>query len=40
MAGTSAFGMSPPLRDGLAEIGMRYVLDVRPDMSVWPVETS
>ena len=30
--------MSPPLRDGLAAIGMRYVLDVRPDMTVWPLE--
>ena len=40
VAGDSAFGMSPPLRAGLAEIGMRYVLDVRPDMTVWPVEPS
>ena len=38
VAGDSAFGMSPPLREGLAAIGMRYVLDVRPDMTVWPLE--
>ena len=38
VAGDSAFGMSPPLREGLAEIGMRYVLDVRPDMTAWPLE--
>ena len=31
VAGDSAFGMSPPLRKGLAAAGMRYVLDVRPD---------
>ena len=34
----SAFGMSPTFRDGLAAAGMRYVLDVRPDMTVWPLE--
>ena len=38
VAGDSAFGMSPTLRDGLAAAGMRYALDVRPDMTVWPVE--
>ena len=38
VAGDSAFGMSPPLRDGLAAAGMRYVLDVRPDLTVWPLE--
>ena len=38
VAGDSAFGMSPPLREGLAAAGMRYVLDVRPDMTVWPLE--
>ena len=30
--------MSPPLRDGLTTAGVRYVLDVRPDMTVWPLE--
>ena len=30
--------MSPPLREGLAAAGMRCVLDVRPDMTVWPLE--
>ena len=38
VAGDSAFGMSPPFREGLAAAGMRYVLDVRPDMTVWPLE--
>ena len=38
VAGDSAFGMSPTFRDGLAAAGMRYVLDVRPDMTVWPLE--
>ena len=38
IAGDSAFGMSPPLREGLAAAGMHYVLDVRPDTTVWPVE--
>ena len=38
VAGDSAFGMSPPLREGLAAVGMRYVLDTRPDMTVWPLE--
>ena len=34
VAGDSAFGMSPTLREGLASAGMYYVLDVRPDMTV------
>ena len=38
VAGDSAFGMSPALRDGLAAAKMQYVLDVRPDMTVWPLE--
>ena len=38
VAGDSAFGMSPALREGLAATGMLYVLDVRPDMTVWPLE--
>ena len=37
-AGDDAFGMSPAFRDGLAAQGMQYVLDVRPDMTVWPLE--
>ena len=40
VAGDSAFGMSPTLREGLASAGMYYVLDVRPDMTVWPLEPS
>ena len=38
VAGDSAFGMSPSFRDGLAAAEMWYVLDVRPDMMVWPLE--
>ncbi|MCE2499750.1 MAG: transposase [Dehalococcoidia bacterium] len=38
VTGDAAFGMSPPLRDGLAAAGMCYVLDVRPDTTVWPLE--
>ena len=38
VAGDSAFGRSPALREGLAATGMLYVLDVRPDMTVWPLE--
>ena len=38
VAGDSAFGMSPSFREGLAAAGMWYVLDVRPDMTVWPLE--
>ena len=37
-AGDDAFGMSPAFRDGLAAQGIQYVLDVRPDMTVWPLE--
>ena len=37
-AGDDAFGISPAFRDGLAAQGMQYVLDVRPDMTVWPLE--
>ena len=38
VAGDSAFGMSPTLREDLTAAGMWYVLDVRPDMTVWPLE--
>ena len=38
VAGDSAFGMSPSFRDGLTAAGTWYVLDVRPDMTVWPLE--
>ena len=38
VAGDSAFGMSPTLREGLTAAGMWYVLNVRPDMTVWPLE--
>ena len=37
-AGDDAFRMSPAFRDGLAAQGMQYVLDVRPDMTVWLLE--
>ena len=38
VAGNSAFGMSPTLREGISRAGMQYVLDVRPDLTVWPLE--
>ena len=38
VAGDSAFGMSPTLREGISAAGMHYVLDVRPDLTVWPLE--
>ena len=38
VAGDDAFGMSPPLRNGLAALGMRYVLDVPAGTTVWPLE--
>ena len=38
VAGDDAFGMSPCFRDGLAALGMRYVLDVPAGFTVWPVE--
>ena len=38
VAGDDAFGMSPSLREGLAALGMRYVLDVPAGFTVWPVE--
>ena len=38
IAGDDAFGMSPSFRDGLAALGMRYVLDVPGNTTVWPLE--
>ena len=38
VAGDDAFGMSPPFRDGLAALGMRYVLDVPGNFTFWPVD--
>ena len=38
VAGDSAFGMSPTLREGVSAQGMYYVMDVRPDLTVWPLE--
>ena len=38
VAADDAFGMSPSFRDGLATLGMRYVLDVPACFTVWPVE--
>ena len=38
VAGDDAFGMSPSFRDGLAALGMRYVLDVPAGTTVWPLE--
>ena len=37
-AGDDAFGMSPPFREGLATLGMRYVLDVPANTPLWPLE--
>ena len=36
--GDDAFGMSPFFREGLAALGMRYVLDVPAGFTVWPEE--
>ena len=38
VAGDDAFGMSPSFRDGLAVLGMHYVLDVPGGTTVWPLE--
>jgi len=38
IAADDAFGMSPSFRDGLAALGMKYVLDVPAGFTVWPVE--
>ena len=38
VAGDDAFGMSPPFREGLAALGMRYALDVPAGFTVWPPE--
>ena len=38
LAGDDAFGMPPSFRDGLAALGMRYVLDVPAGFTVWPPE--
>ena len=36
VAGDDAFGMSPSFREGLATLGMRYVLDIPANFTVWP----
>ena len=36
VAADDAFGMSPSFREGLAALGMRYVLDVPAGFTVWP----
>ena len=38
VAGDDAFGMSASFREGLAALGMHYVLDVPAGFTVWPVE--
>ena len=38
VAGDDAFGMSPSFREGLAALGMWYVLDVPGGTTVWPME--
>ena len=40
VAGDDAFGMSPSFREGLAALGMRYVLDVPGSAPVWSLEPS
>ena len=40
VAGDDAFGMSPSFREGLAALGMRYVLDVPGSTPVWPLAPS
>ena len=40
VAGDDAFGMSPSFREGLAALGMWYVLDVPGGTTVWPMEPS
>ena len=38
VVGDDALGMSPSFREGLAALGMRYVLDVPAGFTVWPEE--
>ena len=38
VAADDAFGISPSFREGLAALGMNYVLDVPAGFTVWPVE--
>ena len=38
VAADDAFGMSPSFRDGLAALGMWYVLDVPSGFTMWPPE--
>ena len=38
VAADDAFGISPSFREGLAALGMRYVLDVPAGFTVWPAE--
>ena len=40
VAGDDAFGMSPSFQEGLAALGMWYVLDVPGGTTVWPLEPS
>ena len=38
VAGDDAFGMSPSFREGLAALGLWYVLDVPGGTTAWPLE--
>ena len=38
VAGDDAFGMSPSFREGLADLGMWYLLDIPRGTTVWPLE--
>src|SRR5207249_4390429 len=39
VTGDDSFGKSPSFRDGVAALGLLYVLEVPGDTPVWPVET-
>lgn len=38
VVGDDAFGSSPKFRDGVADLGLRYVLDVPESFSLWPLD--
>jgi SRSO17 transposase len=38
VTGDDAFGTSPPFRDGVAALGLTYLLEVPSDTPVWPAE--
>jgi SRSO17 transposase len=40
VTGDDTYGKSPEFRDGVAALGLRYVLEVPSDTPVWPVEVT